>query len=125
MPESSVCSNCGADLSVCPKCGVNLSEAGKLEWTTLRVTNYVAEAIKKEMKYPEKNVNETLGRMLSGEGDVCFRIITIGSEGADTSRSTVDFQLGDNPPRFFHFEDGVVTPIAKPPKLVVEKKSRK
>lgn len=125
MPESSVCPNCGADLSLCYKCGLEFAEAGKLEWTTLRVTNYVAEAIKKEMKYPEKNVNETLGRLLSGEGDVYFKIIAVGSEGADTSKATVDFAVGDNPPRFFHFENGMITPLARPPNLVVEKKRKK
>lgn len=108
------------DFTKCPHCGESLGQAVD-KWTTLRVSEESAEMLRRSMHYPDRNIEDVLRRLLQGEGEVFFRVLMVDGEGAETSRSTVEFQLGDEPPRYYRFEAGKTRRIPAPTRLVVAK----
>ena len=77
--------------------------------------------VRSSMHYPDRNIDDALRRMIQGEGEVFFDVLMVNGEGAKTCRSTVEFQLGDKPPRYYRFEAGEIKRIPAPTRLVVVK----
>ena len=91
------------------------------KWTTVRVTNEVASLIRKHFDYHDNNMNDTLRRILTGDAELWFEFVSIDGEGPKTTPHEIYFQLGDKPPHYYHFLNGCIEPVSKPPRMLINK----
>ncbi len=91
------------------------------KWTTIRVTDDVANLIKKRFDYHDNNMNDTLRRFLTGDAELWFEFVSIDGEGPKTTPHEIFFQLGDKPPHFYRFLNGCIEPVSKPPRMLINK----
>lgn len=81
------------------------------------------EMLKKLRITPNETLDNVINRLIRMDGVVFLDVISVNGELARMTKHEVIVQLGDNPPRFYHYQRGRITNIDKLPLKVDLQKS--